>query len=108
MDRCGAESRADFARISHRWRRLTNIPFLGAVLAHPDFVANRISTGFIDAHAASLVGMAQEFSETSLFEANSDVGAAAEPVANGSGPAGSIAVPAPLQGHARRDRSRGG
>jgi acetyl/propionyl-CoA carboxylase alpha subunit/acetyl-CoA carboxylase carboxyltransferase component len=76
----------------------TNIPFLGAVLAHPDFVANRISTGFIDAHVASLVGMAQEIAETSLFEANSDVGAAAEPVANGSGPAGSVAVPAPLQG----------
>jgi acetyl/propionyl-CoA carboxylase alpha subunit/acetyl-CoA carboxylase carboxyltransferase component len=76
----------------------TNIPFLGAVLAHPDFVANRISTGFIDAHVASLVGLAQEIAETSLFEANSDVGAAAEPVANGSGPAGSVAVPAPLQG----------
>ena len=76
----------------------TNIPFLGAVLAHPDFVANRISTGFIDAHVASLVGMAQEIAETSLFEASSDVGAAAEPVANGSGPAGSVAVPAPLQG----------
>jgi acetyl/propionyl-CoA carboxylase alpha subunit len=76
----------------------TNIPFLGAVLAHPDFVANRISTGFIDAHVGSLVGLAQEIAETSLFEANSDVGAAAEPVANGSGPAGSVAVPAPLQG----------
>lgn len=76
----------------------TNIPFLGAVLAHPDFVANRISTGFIDAHVASLVGMAQEIAETSLFEANSDVGASAESVANGSGPAGSVAVPAPLQG----------
>lgn len=76
----------------------TNVPFLGAVLTHPDFVANRISTGFIDAHVASLVGMAQEFSETSLFEANSDVGATAEPAANGSGPAGSVPVPAPLQG----------
>ena len=38
----------------------TNIPFLAAVLAHPDFVANRINTGFIDAHVAALVGAAQE------------------------------------------------
>ena len=33
----------------------TNIPFLAAVLAHPDFAANRISTGFIDTHIAALV-----------------------------------------------------
>ena len=36
----------------------TNIPFLSAVLAHPDFAANRISTGFIDTHVAALVGEA--------------------------------------------------
>jgi hypothetical protein len=33
----------------------TNIPFIQAVLAHPDFVANRVSTGFIDTHVAALV-----------------------------------------------------
>ena len=37
----------------------TNIPFLAAILAHPDFVANRISTGFIDTHVAALVGEAK-------------------------------------------------
>ena len=42
----------------------TNIPFLAAILAHPDFVANRVSTGFIDAHAAELVGAAKETTET--------------------------------------------
>ena len=38
----------------------TNIPFIQAVLAHPDFVGNRISTGFIDTHVAALVGAARE------------------------------------------------
>src|SRR5512132_123296 len=36
----------------------TNIPFLTAILAHPDFVENRVSTGFIEAHVADLVGAA--------------------------------------------------
>ena len=34
----------------------TNIPFLAAILSHPDFVDNRLSTGFIDKHVAALVG----------------------------------------------------
>jgi len=78
----------------------TNIPFLAAVLAHPDFTANHVSTGFIDAHVAELVKAANEnTAETMLTEA----GSAAEngaPVAGAStaGPAGSVAVPAPLQG----------
>ena len=37
----------------------TNIPFLAAILAHPDFVENRVSTGFIEAHVADLVGEAK-------------------------------------------------
>ena len=76
----------------------TNIPFLGAVLAHPEFVANQVSTGFIDAHVAALVGTARQIAETTGFEANSNPGAAATPAANESGPAGSVPVPAPLQG----------
>src|SRR6476660_8067081 len=75
----------------------TNIPFLGAVLAHPDFVANRISTGFIDAHVAALVGAAQEIApETNGTAAN--VAAAFELGETVIGPAGSVPVPAPLQG----------
>ena len=38
----------------------TNIPFLAAILAHPDFVENRLSTGFIDTHVADLVGEAKD------------------------------------------------
>lgn len=33
----------------------TNAPFLARVLQHPDFVANRIYTGFIDEHLAELI-----------------------------------------------------
>jgi acetyl/propionyl-CoA carboxylase alpha subunit/acetyl-CoA carboxylase carboxyltransferase component len=78
----------------------TNIPFLGAVLAHPDFIANRINTGFIDTHVAALVHVANDLSAPELLEA----GAAAtipevrETAAASAGPAGSVPVPAPLQG----------
>ena len=75
----------------------TNIPFLAAVLAHPDFIANRISTGFIDAHAGSLVAAAKEADEPVLFEMNGDL-EATKSLADMSGPEGSVAVPAPLQG----------
>ena len=79
----------------------TNIPFIQAVLAHPDFVGNRISTGFIDTHVAALVGASREMARP-LFFASADAagGAAAAPKAGdpAAGPAGSVAVPAPLQG----------
>ena len=45
----------------------TNIPFIQAVLAHPDFVANRISTGFIDTHVAALVGSSLEIARPLFF-----------------------------------------
>ena len=47
----------------------TNIPFLAAVLAHPDFVDNRISTGFIDTHVAAAGRRGQgNGAETALIE----------------------------------------
>ena len=79
----------------------TNIPFIQAVLAHPDFVANRISTGFIDTHVAALVGATRVAARPLFFANENAAGEAAgssrsgEPV---TGPAGSVAVPAPLQG----------
>jgi acetyl/propionyl-CoA carboxylase alpha subunit/acetyl-CoA carboxylase carboxyltransferase component len=33
----------------------TNVPFLRRLLAHPDFVANRIDTGFVDDHLGELI-----------------------------------------------------
>jgi len=79
----------------------TNIPFLAAILAHPDFVENRVSTGFIEAHVADLVGEAKATAETALIESGvaADDGAPrTEAAISGPGPAGSVPVPAPLQG----------
>ena len=79
----------------------TNIPFLAAILAHPDFVDNRVSTGFIEAHVADLVGEAKATAETELVESGSaadDETLALAVAASATGPAGSVAVPAPLQG----------
>ena len=79
----------------------TNIPFLSAVLAHPDFAANRISTGFIDTHVAALVEAAKERAGTLYPETNgsaANVAAAYELGEPSIAPAGSVAIPAPLQG----------
>ena len=76
----------------------TNIPFLAAVLAHPDFIANRINTGFIDTHVAALVGAANEISALALSEAGDAVTVSDVPASGPAGPAGSVPVPAPLQG----------
>lgn len=78
----------------------TNIPFLGAVLAHPDFIANRINTGFIDTHVAALVHAANDLSAPELLEAGAAVTIpeARETAAASVGPAGTVPVPAPLQG----------
>src|SRR5205823_260196 len=75
----------------------TNIPFLSAVLAHPDFAANRISTGFIDAHIADLVAATGEVSLAPVPEGD-DNAPVQEPVEAAAGPEGSVAVTAPLQG----------
>jgi acetyl/propionyl-CoA carboxylase alpha subunit/acetyl-CoA carboxylase carboxyltransferase component len=75
----------------------TNIAFLQAVLADPDFVANRISTGFVDSRVAALVRAAKASAHPLFFAVGADTPA---PAAKGSvaGPAGSEAIPAPLQG----------
>lgn len=78
----------------------TNIPFIQALLANPDFVANQISTNFVDTHAAALVSAAREPAQplffTSVGEDKSGTGAKNDGAT--SGPAGSVAVAAPLQG----------
>ncbi len=79
----------------------TNIPFLAAILAHPDFVENRVSTGFIEAHVADLVGDAKATAESELIESGNaadDETLALAVAASATGPDGSVAVPAPLQG----------
>jgi acetyl-CoA carboxylase carboxyltransferase component/biotin carboxyl carrier protein len=77
----------------------TNIPFIQALLGHPDFVANRIATDFIDSNVAALVGATKE-TVPPLFFDNRSAAAKTTPASKGGvvGPAGSEAVPAPLQG----------
>jgi acetyl/propionyl-CoA carboxylase alpha subunit/acetyl-CoA carboxylase carboxyltransferase component len=77
----------------------TNIPFIQALLGHPDFVANRIATDFIDSNVAALVGATKETAPPLFFDNRSAV-AKTTPASKGGvvGPAGSEAVPAPLQG----------
>ena len=78
----------------------TNIPFLAAVLAHPDFVANRITTGFIEAQSPS--SSARPRRRPSRCSSNPDAAdARRSPVAAAASadrPAGAVPVPAPLQG----------
>jgi acetyl/propionyl-CoA carboxylase alpha subunit/acetyl-CoA carboxylase carboxyltransferase component len=78
----------------------TNIPFIQAVLAHPDFVANRVSTNFIDTHVAALVGVPREIARPLFFATGAAAGEM--PASSKAGvcaaPSGSAAVPAPLQG----------
>ena len=77
----------------------TNIPFIQAVLAHPDFISNRLSTGFIDTHVAALVGASKESARPLFFETGvADAGAPSKAAGPVTGPAGSEPVPAPLQG----------
>jgi acetyl/propionyl-CoA carboxylase alpha subunit/acetyl-CoA carboxylase carboxyltransferase component len=75
----------------------TNISFLQAVLAHPDFVENRISTGFVDEHVAELVEAAKAAARP-LFFAADKAASASELRSVDFGPAGSALIPAPLQG----------
>jgi acetyl/propionyl-CoA carboxylase alpha subunit/acetyl-CoA carboxylase carboxyltransferase component len=75
----------------------TNIPFLSAVLVHPDFIANRINTAFIDTHVAALVHTANDLAAPELLEAG-DAVTVPDARETSTGPAGSVVVPAPLQG----------
>src|SRR6267142_2582048 len=77
-----------------------NIPFIQVVLAHPDFVANRVSTNFIDTHVAALVGAPREIARPLFFATGAAAGEipASSKAGVSAGPSGSVAVPAPLQG----------
>ena len=77
----------------------TNIPFIQAVLAHPDFIANRITTDFIDTHVAALVGATRKPRDRCFCgRCGAPDEAVASPQAGAPGPVGSVPVQAPLQG----------
>ncbi len=75
----------------------TNLPFLAALLRNPDVAANRITTRFIDTAAPALIAAAATLVPASFF-----AGAAHSPaekaLAETTGPAGTTAVKAPMQG----------
>ncbi|MGY4629661.1 carboxyl transferase domain-containing protein [Bradyrhizobium sp. USDA 4486] len=77
---------------------VTNIAFLQAVLAHPDFRTNRIATDFIDRNIAKLVEAADGAAKPLYFVATERSGHGAEAHIAQIVPEGSVMVAAPLQG----------
>ena len=75
----------------------TNIAFLQAILRHPDFVAGKVHTRFVDEHMAELVaaGEPPRFVTPPGFEPQAVVAQQAEQAV---GPEGSVGLVAPMQG----------
>ena len=72
----------------------TNLAFLQALLRHPDVIANRVTTRFVEDHAAELVASAAAMVPAGL------PGAAPTPARAGARPAppNTVAIVAPMQG----------
>ena len=69
----------------------TNLGFLEAMLAQPDISDDRITTTWLDSHAPSILGAVIARPQAAV--------AAAQPAAGGfESPAGTVAVPVPMQG----------
>jgi acetyl/propionyl-CoA carboxylase alpha subunit/acetyl-CoA carboxylase carboxyltransferase component len=77
---------------------VTNIAFLQAVLANPDFRTNRIATDFIDRNIAKLVEAADGAAKPLYFAATEYGVATAETHVAQAVPEGAVMVAAPLQG----------
>lgn len=77
---------------------VTNIAFLQAVLAHPDFRTNRIATDFIDRNVAKLVEAADGAAKPLYFTATERGDHCAEAHIAQVVPEGAVMVAAPLQG----------
>ncbi|HEU4734729.1 MAG TPA: carboxyl transferase domain-containing protein, partial [Kofleriaceae bacterium] len=74
----------------------TNAGFLHALLAHPDVIANRITTRFVEDHAAELVAAAATLAPPVVAAGGPAAGERA-PRAPIPAPAGTIAIAAPMQ-----------
>ena len=76
----------------------TNIPFLQSVLQHPDFIANRIDTRFVETALDDLLLRAADqqqlyFEETAVSTSATQASTTEQPI-----PEGSLAVTSPLPG----------
>jgi len=74
----------------------SNLPFLQSLLQHPEVQANRVTTGFIDSHAAALLAAAGQPHPT-LF-ATGGAAATALQTDRAAAPEGCRALSAPVQG----------
>ncbi len=79
----------------------TNIPFLRALLAHPDVLTAKVHTLFVDEHLGALLAVADADSDARFVsKTRSETPAGSGPLATSAttGPEGTVALPAPLQG----------
>ena len=75
----------------------TNISFLQALLTHPDFIANRIDTRFIETRLADLLKSAAQDHRRMYFDAPAADAPSGRAAAH-EGPEGTVAISAPLLG----------
>ncbi len=74
----------------------TNAVFLEKLITHPEFIANRISTRFVDQHAAQLVGPSAQPNKRFFEPTQAAAQASRRPIA--AAPEGTVAVSSPMQG----------
>jgi acetyl/propionyl-CoA carboxylase alpha subunit len=75
----------------------SNIAFLHALLTHPDFLANRVDTRFVETHLPALLNAAAHDHRKLYFDAPAP-DAPQGPAAVVDGPEGTLAIAAPLPG----------
>jgi acetyl/propionyl-CoA carboxylase alpha subunit/acetyl-CoA carboxylase carboxyltransferase component len=76
----------------------TNLPFLQALLTDEAFISNRVNTRFVETHMAELMSRAAAAHPNLFFAGVPDVAEATAATRRRAAPAGTVAVPAPLQG----------
>ncbi|WP_420135273.1 carboxyl transferase domain-containing protein [Rhodopseudomonas sp.] len=76
----------------------TNSALLQAILAHPDFKANRVSTAFIDRNVADLVGAAEKLGAPLVALPGGEAQQGHSKAATEAAPEGTVSIIAPLQG----------
>ncbi|KPF98860.1 carbamoyl-phosphate synthase large subunit [Rhodopseudomonas sp. AAP120] len=76
----------------------TNSALLQAILAHPDFKANRVSTAFIDRNVADLVAAAEKLGAPLVALPGGEVQQGHSKAAAEAAPEGAVSIVAPLQG----------